>query len=218
MAQSKVENILGNKLTSFEEAKLRVRDGLYIKHRKRVYLYWFKFLQEAEKSPDHKVRWVAYRGWGGSNEILGTKFDDWWEDNWKGLFGVRTIPGVPKFDIQKKVRLERIRLSYLAYMLRDTPNDYIQKERLRFHGSQMGRGAGELAYDPVSNTRQSKTNTLSIAYKIYKSEKSKKRWGPIAHLNPDDESFAKSGIQGEVRKLIKGAHTIMANVSVGRYP
>jgi len=57
-----------------------------------------------------------------------------------------------------------------------------------------------------------------MAYKIYKSEKSKKRWGPIAHLNPDDESFAKSGIQGEVRKLIKGAHTIMSNGSEGQYP
>ena len=211
MAQTKVENILRNKLTSSEEARLRVRDRLYIKHRKRVYLYWFKFLQEAEKSPNYKVRWGKYRGWGGANEILGSKFDDWWEIHWKDLFGIRTIPGVPKFDIQKKVHLEKIRLSYLVYMLRDTPNDYIQKARLRYHATRGDK-------NPIWNTRQSKTNSLSIAYKIYKSEKSKNRWGPLAALNPDDEDNAISGVQSEVRGLMKGAHTIMSNVSEGEYP
>ena len=50
------------------------------------------------------------------------------------------------------------------------------------------------------------------------NQRNLKNGGPIAHLNPDDESFAKSGNQGEVRKLIKGAHTIMSNVPEGHYP
>ena len=33
-----------------EVRKLRYRDGYWIEARKRVYLYWFKFLQHAERS------------------------------------------------------------------------------------------------------------------------------------------------------------------------
>ena len=61
--------------------------GLWIPSRKRVFLYWFKFLQEAEKSNDYQVDWKKYKGWGGAKVVLNTKFDDWWEERWITLFG-----------------------------------------------------------------------------------------------------------------------------------
>ena len=45
------------------------RDSLWIQQRKRVYLYWSKFLQEVELSEKFEVDWNNYDGWGGSNYI-----------------------------------------------------------------------------------------------------------------------------------------------------
>ena len=67
---------------------------LWIPSRKRIFLYWFKFLQHAERDSSRKVDWKKYEGWGGANYILGTKFDDFWEQNWKELFGVKNEGGV----------------------------------------------------------------------------------------------------------------------------
>ena len=44
-----------------------------------MFLYWFKFLQEAEKSDEYQVDWSKYKGWGSANYILGSKFDDFCE-------------------------------------------------------------------------------------------------------------------------------------------
>ena len=90
---------------SFEDSsrwKKRYRKGLWIPARKRVYLYWFKFLQIAEQEPNRKVDWRKYRGWGGGNEIVGSKFDDWWEDHWEDLFGVENAGDEPKFPLTTK--------------------------------------------------------------------------------------------------------------------
>ena len=38
----------GKYLTQKEKLFLRHKEGCFIPNRKRVYLYWFKFLQEAE--------------------------------------------------------------------------------------------------------------------------------------------------------------------------
>ena len=97
-------------------------------------------------------------------------------------------------------------------MLRDTPIDYIQKQKVRFHGRKMG-GKKKVVLNP-----RSRTNTLSIAYRLYKSEISKKRWTAIAHLNPDDDSNSPSSIQGNIRNLIKDANLLMTNVSGGNFP
>jgi len=62
----------------------RYKDGFWIPHRKRVFLYWFKYLQQAELSPRHNVDWTKYDGWGGANAVLGMKFDNWWDDKTHG--------------------------------------------------------------------------------------------------------------------------------------
>ena len=87
-----------------------------------VYLYWFKYLQEAERSPDYSVDWNKYKGWGGANEILGTKFDDWWKDHWIDLFGTQDRSAQPKYPIStKQPKTEALRLSLLCWQRRDAP-------------------------------------------------------------------------------------------------
>lgn len=72
--------------------------GLWIQGRKRLFLYWFRFLQYAERHPVHEVDWRKYGGWGGKEVVLNTKFDDWWKDHWKDLFGFAEGEN-PKFAI-----------------------------------------------------------------------------------------------------------------------
>ena len=100
-----------------EVRKLRYREGYWIEARKRVYLYWFKFLQHAERSNDYTVDWKQYRGWGGANEILGSKFDDWWEAHWKELFGAKNEGDTAKFSVNNKAKADGIRYAMLVYEL-----------------------------------------------------------------------------------------------------
>ena len=81
---------------------VRYRDGRWIPTRKRVFLYWHKFLVEAEKSDEYQVDWSKYEGWGGSNYILGNKFDTFWEDNWKELFSTESRDDEPRYNISTK--------------------------------------------------------------------------------------------------------------------
>ncbi len=99
---------------------VRYKEGLWISHRKRVFLYWFKFLQEAEKSDEYQVDWRKYKGWGSANYILGSKFDDFWNENWKSLFGVKNRDKEqPKFKTaSSRVKTEGIRLALLCWQKR----------------------------------------------------------------------------------------------------
>ena len=84
-----VKHFIGN--NEHHESKLKYKNGLWISARRRVYLYWFKFLQEAELTNEYKVDWKKYDGWGGANYILGVKFDEFWKEKWKDLFGVKSF-------------------------------------------------------------------------------------------------------------------------------
>ena len=98
---------------------IRHRNSKWIPYRKRVYLYWFKYLIEAERDTKLKVDWTKYKGWGGSNVILGSKFDEWWEDRWEDLFGLEKRTSKQKFPLSRKPKTEYIRLCYLCYIKRD---------------------------------------------------------------------------------------------------
>ena len=74
------------------------KSSLWIKHRKRIYLYWFKFLQLAEDSDKHNVDWNKYRLWGGKNAVMSMKFDDWWKKYWESCFGVEKQGDIAKHD------------------------------------------------------------------------------------------------------------------------
>ena len=95
---------------------VKYKDGLWIQSRKRIFLYWFKFLQHAERSQDFVVDWSLYEGWGGSNYILGTKFDTFWNENWKTLFGIKNEGDSPLFSLStKQPKAEGIRYALLVY-------------------------------------------------------------------------------------------------------
>ena len=92
------------------------KSGLWITQRKRIYLYWFKFLRIAEQDPDYKVDWSKYTEWGGGNYILGTKFDEFWEEKWQSLFGVKVMGGTAKFSLTtNKPKADGIRYALLVY-------------------------------------------------------------------------------------------------------
>jgi hypothetical protein len=116
---------------------VKYRDGLWIQSRKRLYLYWFKFLQHAERSPDHRVDWSKYGGWGGANVVLGSKFDEWWEERWKDLFGVKREGDEPKFPlVTTRPKADGIRSALLVYENRHRGSnleiaDWVQKEEFR---------------------------------------------------------------------------------------
>ena len=55
--------------------------GLWIASNKRIYIYWFQFLQHAAKDPKRVGNWSKYDGSGGRHVILHTKFDAWWKKN-----------------------------------------------------------------------------------------------------------------------------------------
>ena len=187
---------------------IRYKNGYWISHRKRVYLYWFKYLQHAELSPNHEVDWTQYSGWGGANAVLGMKFDEWWNDNWIELFGTKDRSATPKYPINtKQPKTEAIRLSMLCWERRDAP---------------------------VWNKRG---NALSIAKQVYEyelgiSSEKKPRHGDDewtgASMNPDGEQFwdenlghfmgDKQRLQSIVSRYLKNARKYLNNVCVGKFP
>ena len=191
---------------------IRYKDGYWIPHRKRVYLYWFKYLQQAELSPRHTVDWMQYDGWGGPNAVLGMKFDDWWNDNWKELFGTKDRSATPRYPIStKQPKTEALRLSLLCWERRDAP---------------------------VWGKRG---NALSIAKQVYEYElgisgEKKPRYGEdewtAFNLNPEpedetgwdtqimsnDELPHKQRLQSIVSRYLRNARKYLGNVCKGKFP
>ena len=121
---------------------VRYRDGRWIPTRKRVFLYWYKFLQLAEQSHSYEVNWSKYRGWGGRDAVLNTKFDDWWESRWVDLFSVEDPLDKPRFDVstdRPKADAYKIRLQ--VYELRHLTNGEIGE---RVQGIHVGQETHEM--------------------------------------------------------------------------
>jgi hypothetical protein len=91
---------------------------LWVNHRKRVYVVWFKFLQHCHRDKNFKVDWSKYQGWGGWNLLMDTDFDTWWNRNWVNLFGVKERGDIPKFPTNPKTKISdynSLRLYLLVY-------------------------------------------------------------------------------------------------------
>jgi hypothetical protein len=90
--------------------------GLWIQHRKVVYLYWYKFLQHAERDDRYDVDWSKYESWGGRETVIKTKFDIWWKEYWRDLFGFHEgQPETAKFHTQATPRADDLRTTLLIY-------------------------------------------------------------------------------------------------------
>jgi len=98
----------------------RYRDGYWIKSRYLLYRWWYKFLQYAEQDEKREVDWSKYDGWGGASVVLNTRFEKWWQQRWKELFGVRSEKDKARYEIaSRKARAETIRITLLVYENRD---------------------------------------------------------------------------------------------------
>ena len=107
---------------------VRYRDGRWIPTRKRIFLYWHKFLISCELSDEYEVNWDAYKGWGGSNYILGNKFDTFWEENWKELFSTENRDDEPRYNIStKSPKADAYKMRLKCYELRHLETDVIAK-------------------------------------------------------------------------------------------
>ena len=73
----------------------RTRDGKLIKQQKRVYIFWWKFLEIALKE-NRKINREKYRGWSLKDIENGMKFDVWWEKHWEKLFSIKKEGDSPK--------------------------------------------------------------------------------------------------------------------------
>ena len=107
------------------------KSGLWISSRKLIYVYWFKFLIHAENDPKRVVDWSLYEDWGGRNVICDddTKFDVWWRQNWKTLFGYKIgeedkiLYPLSKRPSGETIRPKAhgIRYALMVYELKHTP-------------------------------------------------------------------------------------------------
>lgn len=192
---------------------IRYRDGLWIPQRKRTYLYWFKFLQEAERSIEHQVDWSKYEGWGGPNVVLGQKFDDWWEERWKPLFAFSSR-GAPRSEERfplstSQPKTEAIRISLLVWQLRNTPPDMTPNDELRVNQNNTNR----------KKARRRGGNTLAIAHKLIQSERRKVT--PLGAIDPTRKNISgtiENEIQSRVGRYLRNAKKTLENVCEGKVP
>ena len=109
-------NSLGRKLYTKQDDKCwrynKDKDR-WLKHRKTVYLYWYKFLQDCLLE-GRKVNKSKYRGWD-INTIADTKFDAWWDSHWEKLFSTKERTGTPKVVLTTtQPNRERIRMCWFV--------------------------------------------------------------------------------------------------------
>ena len=115
---------------------VKYRDSTWIECRKRVYLYWFKFLRHAEESEDHKVQWNKYHAWGGKKAVMNMKFDDWWEEHWKDCFGIDEKTGTCKYPVNGRPKADGVRYALLCHENRHRGSNWdiailVQKREIR---------------------------------------------------------------------------------------
>ena len=207
---------------------IRYRDGLWIPYRKVNYLYWFRFLQMAERNPELTVNWRKYKLWGGQNAVMGMSFDNWWRDHWKECFGIPDRKDKQNFPFTSiRPKTESIRLSWLCYRFKDVPIS----------------GKFQVASAHNNRTRGFTSNAVDVANAVYRFEMGidKRRKKPrdamgegftYHQLNPTGSKYNdKSGefeqndtiagqkeIRDTVNKALRRARQTMGRVCEGHFP
>ena len=203
-------------MKKFSEYK-RYKDGMWIPHLKRTYLYWFKFLQSAQKNDEFTVDWSKYNGWGGSNYIMGVKFDEFWEEKWKTLFGVMKQGDKPKFPLSTpSPKNESIRLCWLTWKYRNTP---IGKRTLTKNKTITLESTSDGTVLTERNIKR-RSNSLDIAEKILKVEKRSATFNTIYtwDLSDDRNPNSEKDVMNLVNRYKLRTKKIMSNVCVGMFP
>ena len=150
------------------------KSKLWIEVRKRNYLYWYKYVQIClqEEYPIDKRK---YKGWD-LDTIPGRKFDDWWKEHWKDLFGFereqKTLKKLndPKFPIAtSKIKTNYIRLSILVHMNRNYGNNFEISEKI--HLEETLKRYPTLFHYPAQQGFYNRTYIIEVISRLKKRSK-----------------------------------------------
>ena len=203
---------------------VRYRDGKWIESRKRIYLYWFKFLRYAEESKEFKVNWKKYEKWGGKDVVMASKFDAWWEEHWEECFGCENRNEKPLYPLSKNHRADNLRYSLLCYENRNRGTNweiacYIQKQELQNRISVPLFEYASLDLETKGNMK------WGITRKRVYDEESRSNYKIVSEYRDveeyDYEAFAnreeKRMVQGYVSRYLKEAKNYLKSVSIGEF-
>ena len=191
-------------------------DALWIQSRKVIYLYWYKFLQEAEKSDEHEVDWSRYDAWGGRDVVMQDRFDQFWDENWKDLFAVNPETGVARFPISSKSpKADGIRYALLAWQNRHLSTwefaVWLKQNEMRKFDS-LGR---KKKHKGVGNHIVSADPNLNFENRLVADG-----FGNKTEFNYEarDNQELKKKIQRMIRGYLKNARRYLESVSAGQFP
>ena len=208
-------------------AKYRREEKLWIASRKITYLYWFKFLQLAEKDSNRKVDWRKYKLWGGKKVVMETKFDDWWKDYWVDCFGIDKEGDTPKFPLTtNRPKNDAMRYALRLYENRHRGSNwdiaiYLKKNEKRNYFLEF---FGKIEENLNTKTRlrgdDPRRRTVDEG-----AMRGKIKWvGGNSENAYDDDSEAylnrlqKKEVQSVVGRYLRKAEEYLGNVCEGKFP
>ena len=174
------------------------KSGLWIPHEKRIYLYWYSFLQHAERDASRVVYWSYYQDWGSRDVVMNTKFDDWWRKYWKELFGIQREGLTPKVSLNTtRPKADAYRYALLVY-------ECLLKEMTNTWDIACFIAARE------KNKRKLQLTSLEFFYATPAEIRSKQ--------TPQERSIRKKKVQRAISKYKKSASRYLDNVCTGKFP
>ena len=190
-------------------------DALWIQSRKVIYLYWYKFLQEAEKSDEFEVDWSLYEAWGGRDAVMSNDFDTFWGDHWADLFAVDPERGVSRYPISSKSpKADGIRYALLAWQNRNL-STWDFAVWLKDFESRNQDSLGRRRKPRGIFTRIAEASAdLDTSNRLIRDGGISRDSNSEAYLNKE----TKRAIQKMVREYLKNAHRYIKSVSHGRFP
>ena len=174
------------------------KSKLWIPHERRVYFYWYVFLQHAERDSTRVVNWDLYQDWGGRDFVMSTKFDYWWRQRWKYLFSIQKEGDKPRRKLTTgRPKADAYRYALLVYE----------------HGLSGISETWEIACLIAArekNKRKLKLTSLEFFYATPAEIRSK--------LTPQERSVRKKKVQRAISKYKKSAARYLDNVCTGQFP
>jgi len=170
------------------------KNKIWLQHRKRFYLYWFKFLQLCLKDSKFKVNMKKYKDWGNREEIINSKFDDWFKKYGIKLFGIKKQSDKPKVVlITNQPKFDTIYLSYKFYYL-------IRVKRKMYKEIKLNEGV-------FKNEEKRLTNGMDQFKNYYRY-----------HLDNKKKQYDISHLYLKMSKYVRNGENIMKGICNGEYP
>jgi hypothetical protein len=209
---------------------------LWIPNRKRLFLYWYKFLQHALKDDQRTVNMRKYSGWGSKETILTEKFDSWWTDNWIQLFGYAEGKK-PKYSLSnEKQKADPIRYALLVYENRHRGTNWeigvrMDKQEYRTRNQHVPSVEKSENLDLVLEGKRFKRNLKSDDPRRTITDNESRNWktnrvvigGNSDHKEDEDRDLylareVRREVQSRVGRFKRNANKILDNVCNGQFP